>query len=71
MVYSAFTEYLGFEAYDGEYKVMGLAAYGESDKSIQEKLSKIIWYDGEGGYECDPYLIAMGSRIIQIISLII
>ncbi len=27
--YSAFTEYLGFDPFDGEYKVMGLAAYGE------------------------------------------
>lgn len=28
-VYSAFTEYLGFEPFSDEYKVMGLAAYGE------------------------------------------
>jgi carbamoyltransferase len=28
-VYSAFTEYLGFEPFADEYKVMGLAAYGE------------------------------------------
>jgi carbamoyltransferase len=27
--YSAFTEYLGFNPFDGEYKVMGMAAYGE------------------------------------------
>lgn len=29
MLYSAFTYYLGFEVNDGEYKVMGLAPYGE------------------------------------------
>jgi len=28
MLYSTFTAYLGFEVNDGEYKVMGLAAYG-------------------------------------------
>lgn len=28
LLYSAFTEFLGFEVNDGEYKVMGLAAYG-------------------------------------------
>ncbi|MCA1815108.1 MAG: hypothetical protein LC746_01640 [Acidobacteria bacterium] len=28
-VYAAFTEYLGFEPFADEYKVMGLAAYGE------------------------------------------
>jgi carbamoyltransferase len=27
--YAAFTEYLGFEPFDGEYKVMGMASYGE------------------------------------------
>jgi carbamoyltransferase len=29
LLYSAFTEYLGFEVNDGEYKVMGLAAFGQ------------------------------------------
>ncbi len=29
MLYSAFTYYLGFEVNEGEYKVMGLAPYGE------------------------------------------
>ena len=29
MLYSAFTYYLGFKVNDGEYKVMGLAPYGE------------------------------------------
>ena len=28
MLYSVFTEYLGFQVNEGEYKVMGLAAYG-------------------------------------------
>jgi carbamoyltransferase len=28
--YSAFTEYLGFDPFDGEYKVMGMASYGEA-----------------------------------------
>lgn len=29
LLYSAFTSYLGFEVNDGEYKVMGMAAYGK------------------------------------------
>ena len=29
LLYSAFTQYLGFKVNDGEYKVMGLAPYGE------------------------------------------
>jgi len=31
-LYGAITEYLGFEMLDGEYKVMGMAPYGDSDK---------------------------------------
>ena len=29
LLYSAFTSYLGFKVNSGEYKLMGLAAYGE------------------------------------------
>ena len=60
--YSAFTEYLGFRAYDGEYKVMGLAAYGKPDKELANSLSEIIWYDGNGGFETDPMLLSRGTR---------
>ncbi|MBO6787700.1 MAG: carbamoyltransferase [Rhodospirillales bacterium] len=40
MLYSAFTYYLGFKVNDGEYKVMGLAPYGEPVYAdlIMEKL---------------------------------
>ncbi len=31
-VYGAVTEYLGFEMLDGEYKVMGMAAYGDAER---------------------------------------
>lgn len=60
--YSAFTEYLGFDAYDGEYKVMGLAAYGEPAPELAEKLKEIVWYDGNGGFLSDPNLLSMGPR---------
>ncbi|MGK0184646.1 MAG: carbamoyltransferase [Verrucomicrobiales bacterium] len=61
-LYSAFTEFLGFDAYDGEYKVMGLAAYGKGNPDIAAKLEKVIWYDGAGGFASDPYLVSMGDR---------
>ena len=32
--YAAITEFLGFDAYDGEYKVMGLAAYGRPHRAV-------------------------------------
>jgi len=41
LVYSAFTAYLGFKPNEGEYKVMGLAPYGDSSKysDIFDKIS--------------------------------
>ncbi len=40
--YSAATEYLGFEAYDGEYKVMGLAAYGRPNAVLRKAISCML-----------------------------
>ncbi|MEX2381602.1 MAG: carbamoyltransferase N-terminal domain-containing protein, partial [Opitutales bacterium] len=40
-LYGAFTEYLGFEMLDGEFKVMGMAPYGDPGK---HDLSRIIEY---------------------------
>ena len=49
LVYSAFTAYLGFKPNEGEYKVMGLAPYGESqtyhsifDKSERNYIPKDV-----------------------------
>ena len=41
--YGALTEYLGFEFQDGEYKVMGMAPYGDPDKY---DLARLIRHDG-------------------------
>lgn len=46
--YSAATEYLGFEAYDGEYKVMGLAAYGRPNIILRERIARILGVGPEG-----------------------
>ncbi len=43
-LYASFTEYLGFEMLDGEYKVMGMAPYGDPDLY---DLSKLIEFDGK------------------------
>jgi len=40
--YSTMTDYLGFERGDGEYKVMGMAPYGDASRC---SLSHIIWWD--------------------------
>jgi len=49
MLYSAFTYYLGFKVNDGEYKVMGMAPYGEPKYSglIREHLIDIR---GDGSF---------------------
>ncbi len=61
--YAAFTEYLGFEAYDGEYKVMGLASYGGQDPDLREKLSRVLFAAEDGiGYRLDPSFIHYGPH---------
>lgn len=42
LLYSAFTYYLGFEVNKGEYKMMGLAPYGNPDGERTAKYVKII-----------------------------
>ena len=42
LFYSAITDFLGFSVNEGEYKVMGLAAYGEP--IFYEQLSKTIFF---------------------------
>jgi len=62
-VYAAFTEYLGFRAYDGEYKVMGLAAYGRRNEDLYNKLARIVRLDlDEVEYRVDPRYIHYGGH---------
>ncbi|MGI9322244.1 MAG: carbamoyltransferase N-terminal domain-containing protein, partial [Pseudomonadales bacterium] len=42
-LYASFTEYLGFEMLDGEYKVMGMAPYGNPELY---DLSRLVDFDG-------------------------
>lgn len=61
--YAAATEYLGFEAYDGEYKVMGLAAYGKPNEDIRAAVSRILFPAEDGiGYRLDPRMIHYGPH---------
>ena len=62
-VYAAFTEYLGFDAYDGEYKVMGLAAFGKPDQELKAKVEKIVRPADDGiEYRVDPSFIHYGRH---------
>jgi carbamoyltransferase len=58
-VYGAITEYLGFDMLDGEYKVMGMAPYGDADRY---DLSRLVRPKGRG-FEVDTrYVNTVGLR---------
>ena len=50
MLYSAFTAFLGFKPNEGEYKVMGLAPYGDPKKFLN-KFRKLYTLTDDGGFE--------------------
>lgn len=52
LLYSAFTYYLGFKVNDGEYKVMGLAPYGEP-KYVREIREHLIDIKDDGSFALD------------------
>ena len=58
-VYGAMTEYLGFEMLDGEYKVMGMAPYGDADRF---DLSRLIRRHGDGFRVNTGYVNTVGLR---------
>ena len=50
MLYSAFTAFLGFKPNEGEYKIMGLAPYGDYKKYLS-KFSRLISPTDDGGFK--------------------
>ena len=48
MLYSTFTAYLGFRVNEGEYKVMGLAAYGRP--TMTDKVRQLIQRTSDGAF---------------------
>ncbi|WP_426415755.1 carbamoyltransferase family protein [Aestuariirhabdus sp. LZHN29] len=58
-LYGAITEYLGFEMLDGEYKVMGMAPYGDASKY---DLSRLIDFDGKDFRVNTEYANVIGLR---------
>ena len=51
LLYSAFTAFLGFEVNEGEYKVMGMAPYGQP--RYVDKVWKLIRQDSDGSFSLD------------------
>jgi carbamoyltransferase len=57
-VYGAITQYLGFEMLDGEFKVMGMAPYGDPDR-----------YDFSPLWECDGRSLRVNTRLVNVVGL--
>jgi carbamoyltransferase len=51
LLYSAFTAYLGFEVNEGEYKVMGMAAYGRP--KYVDRVAKLLRLAADGSFALD------------------
>src|SRR5260370_29207515 len=51
LFYSAFTAFLGFEVNEGEYKVMGMAAFGQP--KYYDEVRKLITLRDDGGFEIE------------------
>jgi carbamoyltransferase len=51
LLYSAFTAYLGFEVNEGEYKVMGMAAYGKP--RYVDSIQRLIRFADDGSFALD------------------
>ena len=63
-LYGAITEFLGFEMLDGEFKVMGMAPYGNADKIDVSKL--LDW--NERGFEVNTRSFQSSSFDTSILS---
>jgi carbamoyltransferase len=59
--YSASTEYLGWDANEGEVKLMGLAPYGKPDQEIRAFVEQFLQLTPDG-VRIDPDCIFYGSR---------
>ncbi|AUX40291.1 carbamoyltransferase [Sorangium cellulosum] len=54
LLYAALTAYLGFEVNEGEYKVMGLAAFGKP--RFKDEFAKLLMLRSDGSFELGmPY----------------
>jgi carbamoyltransferase len=58
--YSAMTQFLGFPKYGDEYKVMGLASYGEPE--FLGQLRQVVKLGENGGFETDPDFFLHASK---------
>ena len=72
LLYSAFTYFLGFTVNSGEYKLMGLAPYGNPDSEETSKFEELIkkhlveiYQDGSIWLNQDYFNYATGLRMVK------
>ena len=65
-LYSSFTQYLGFKVDSGEYKLMGLAPYGEP-RFVEEIKNHIVSFDSKGQIQLslDKFDFLNGNKMIN------
>ena len=61
LVYSAFTSFLGFKVLSGEYKLMGLAPYGEP-KYYNKIKDNLLEISNDGVIKINPYYFDFNSN---------
>ncbi len=61
LLYSAFTTYLGHEANEGEYKVMGMAAYGEP--RYADQVRQLVQLGDDGSFQLDMRYFAYHASL--------
>ena len=63
LFYTAFTQYLGFPHYGDEYKVMGLAPYGEP--RFVEQVARVLPVKPGGLYAWQPKFFHFGGGVVS------
>jgi carbamoyltransferase len=63
LIYSSFTQFLGFQYYGDEYKVMGLSPYGEP--KYLDEMQKIVWLGKKNILEWDESYFNLDGGIIS------
>jgi len=62
LLYSAFTAFLGFEVNEGEYKVMGMAAYGQPRYVDEVRRLVRVYDDGSFALDLDYFSFEYSTR---------
>ena len=62
LFYTAFTQFLGFPHYGDEYKVMGLAPYGQP--TMVEKVKKVLRFTDNGLFDWDARYFRSAREVV-------